>query len=293
MGRTSPVVAQFEFAARVRKRREELGLPAATVSKHCGFTRNFYSAVENSRSLLATAKLPLLIEALQFDDADAQTLTTLLEQARTPGWWQPYVSHSDGALIQFLGLEHGASRVKSSENLLFCGLVQCQSYAQSMMESSPNVSTVAMKKLLELRLRRQEEFFHGDHPELILLMGETLLWQQVGGLPILRDQLRHVLMLADRYRSRLEIRIRRFNTTPGGLQSVSTLAILEFDSPTMSPVVYREAGVLLLPTTEPALVEHLEINWNDALAKSASHRESIDLIDRRIAQIDGGDGGEG
>ena len=70
MGRTSPVVAQFEFAARVRKRREELGLPAAAAGKHLGFTRNFYGAVENHRGLFATAKLPLLIKVLQFDDTD-------------------------------------------------------------------------------------------------------------------------------------------------------------------------------------------------------------------------------
>lgn len=288
MGRTSPVVAQFEFAARVRKRREELGLPAATVSKHLGFTRNFYSAVENSRSLLATAKLPLLIEALQFNETDAQTLTTLLEQARTPGWWQPYGPFLEDNFTQFLGLEFGASKVKASESLFFNGLVQCTSYAQSLMASSPNVSTVAMQKLLEVRLRRQEEFFSGDCPELVLLMGESLLWQQVGGLDVLREQLDHIRSLSNVLGPKLELRIRKFATTPSGLQSVSTLAILEFDSPYLSPIVHREAGMSLFPSGDQALVDNLQVNWSHALATAAPHEESLSLIDERIAQIDDG-----
>lgn len=286
MGRTSPVVAQFEFAARVRKRREELGLPAAVVSKHLGFTRNFYSAVENSRSLLATAKLPLLIEALQFDDADAQTLTTLLEQARTPGWWQQYASVLDDPLIQFLGLEYGASVIKSSESLVFNGLVQSAGYAESLLASSPNVSTVATQKHMEWRRRRQDEFFGGEHGRLVLLMGEALLWQQFGHPKILKEQLAHLVNLAERLGPLLEIGIRKFDTAPSGLQSVSTLAILEFDSMYLAPVVYREAGIALLPSSDPALVETLQINWSHALAAAASHQDSLDLLVKRISQID-------
>lgn len=287
MGRTSPVVAQFEFAARVRKRREELGLPAAVVSKHLGFTRNFYSAVENSRSLLATAKLPLLFEVLEFDETDAQTLTTLLDQARTPGWWQPYASVLDDSFAQYLGLECGAARISSYENFVFNGLLQCEEYALSVMSASPNASFISVRKALELRLRRQAEIFGSDVvPETKFLLGETLLWQQFDGPVVLRQQLRHLVELAEAIGPKMDIRIRPFKSTPVGLQTSSTLVILEFDSSDLVPLAYREAGAPLSVTSEPELVDLLRLHYSQAFDSSCSRVESIALLHQRIEELE-------
>lgn len=284
MGRTSPVVAQFEFAARVRKRREELGLPAATVSKHLGFTRNFYSAVENSRSLLATAKLPLLIEVLEFDDTDAQTLTTLLEQARTPGWWQPYANVLGEAFIQYLGLEAGASAISSYENLLFNGLLQCPEYALSIMRSSPVVSAIDSQRLVEVRLRRQDEILRRKAPpRLRFLIGETLLWQQIGGAEILKKQLTHVLNLVDEFE--IDLRIRTFAATPTGLETAATLVLLRFDSMMLPPILYREAGRPVGVTSEAEIVEHLEIQFEHAFQSSTGRAESLEMIRVRLEAL--------
>lgn len=286
MGRTSPVVAQFEFAARVRKRREELGLPAAVVSKHLGFTRNFYSAVENSRSLLATAKLPLLIEALQFDDADAQTLTTLLEQARTPGWWQAYSSILDDALIQFLGLEYGAAAIRSYESLVFSGLLQAPEYAAAIINSSLNNSPLDKRRILEVRMRRQAELFKGPLPKLRFLFGEGLLYQQFGEAQILKSQLQHVLHLAEKYENEVDIRLRPFKTTPVGLTSASTLVLLDFHEPDVPTLVYREAGRPLGISGESDLVDRLDLHYEQALTAALDRSASLEMIHSRLAFID-------
>ncbi len=283
MGRTSPVVAQFEFAARVRKRREELGLPAAVVSKHLGFTRNFYSAVENSRSLLATAKLPLLIEVLEFDAADAQTLTTLLDQARTPGWWHPYTNVLSDTFIQFLGLESGASAISSYENLLFSGLLQCPEYSFSIMQSSPIVNAFEAQRLVDIRIRRQHEIFRDTLPKLRFLIGETLLWQQFGGPEILKMQLVHVLNMIERFE--IDFRVRTFVATPTGLETAATLVLLRFESALLPPILYREAGRPVGVTSEAEIVEHIEIQFEHAFQSSLSRSDSMELIQSRISAL--------
>ncbi len=285
MGRTSPVVAQFEFAARVRKRREELGLPAAAVSKHLGFTRNFYSAVENSRSLLATAKLPLLIEALQFDDSDAHTLTTLLEQARTPGWWQPYANVLEDTFVQYLGLECGASSISSYESLIFNGLLQSAEFALAVVRASPNVSTVNSQRLLDIRLRRQEEIFRQrSGVRLRFLLGETLLWQQFGGPAVLRRQLIHVLELIESHS--IEVRIQPFSTTPPGLHSVANLTLLSFESSHLSTVAYREAGWPIDLSMNSDLVAQLVMNLDLVSGSSLDPTASVDLLKERVRVLD-------
>ncbi|MEZ5412390.1 MAG: Scr1 family TA system antitoxin-like transcriptional regulator [Acidimicrobiales bacterium] len=276
------MVAQFEFAARVRKRREELGLPAAAVSKHLGFTRNFYSAVENSRSLLATAKLPLLIEVLEFDDTAAQTLTTLLEQARTPGWWHPYASLLDDTFVQYLGLECGASKISAYDSLVFNGLLQSPDYALSVVRSSPSVSTIDSQKILESRLRRQSEVL-GHGIELRFLLGEAPLWQQFGGPDVLQRQLSHVLELIERYG--IEVRVQPFDATPLGLQSVAHLYLLGFETPTLSTIAYREAGLPIDLSLNNELVSLLEVHYELAFESSLDRQSSIDLLQTRVESL--------
>lgn len=286
MGRTSPVVAQFEFAARLRKRREELGLPAAAVSKHLGFTRNFYSAVENSRSLLATAKLPLLIEVLEFDDADAQTLTTLLEQARTPGWWQPYLHVLDDVFVQFLGLESGATAIKSYESLVFNGLLQCPEYASAVVDSSLNTSPIEKQRTLEVRLRRQEMVLaESDRPEFTFVISEAVLWQHFGPPPVLLAQLVHVRELMDRMTPPLNLKVRLFRTTPFGLANASTLVIMDFANSLVPQMAYREAGSSLGVSADPELVDRLRLQFEHAVTTCLEGPECVDVLDERIRQL--------
>lgn len=72
MTRVSPTVAQFEFAARVRRQRESEGIPAQEVSDRLGFSRNSYSAIENSHRLLTLSKLGPLLDVLNFDADQSQ-----------------------------------------------------------------------------------------------------------------------------------------------------------------------------------------------------------------------------
>ena len=282
MPQLSPVIAQHEFAARIRQQRERIGLASAEVSRHLGFTRNFYSAVENCRGWLSPGKLTALVEILEFEADEAELLSELLAQSKRNRWWQPYVSSRGDSFVRYVGLESGASTISSYEGLLFNGLLQSPAYAREVVGASPNTSPVDVERIVALRLRRQEELFERRPlPRMTFLLSEAVLMQQFGGPEVLRGQLAHVLQLADRLGDRLDLRIQTFGVTPLGLTTASTLVILEFDSPFVSPIAYREAGAPIGIADDPALVSKLRLHYSQALVSSTEHNDSLELIAQR------------
>ena len=72
MAPSSPTVARWELALRIKARREELGLTVQAIADHLGFSRNYWSAIENERSVLADDKFDALMKLLELDDETIQ-----------------------------------------------------------------------------------------------------------------------------------------------------------------------------------------------------------------------------
>ncbi|MET1076344.1 MAG: helix-turn-helix transcriptional regulator, partial [Umezawaea sp.] len=64
--RTSPAIATWELALRLRQRRERMGVEVKTITQVLGFSRNYWSAIEDERKLLSEEALIKLFELLEF-----------------------------------------------------------------------------------------------------------------------------------------------------------------------------------------------------------------------------------
>ena len=62
MALPSPVVAGWELVLRLRERREQVGVEVKQVTQTLGFSRNYWSAVENERKILSEEALKKLLE---------------------------------------------------------------------------------------------------------------------------------------------------------------------------------------------------------------------------------------
>ena len=278
------MVAQLELAARLRQQREAQGLAPATVAEHLSVTRNYYSMVEHGRTLPAVAKLARLVEYLGFDDAASVEMAELLEAAKVPGWWQPYVPVLDPTFVRYLGLEAGASAIHSFEGLIFNGLLQSPDYARAVISSAVDFRADWAQKALEVRLRRQERLREALPPRTTFAFSEAVLLQHYGGPEILRSQLRYVVDLAEELGPRLELRVRPFDVTPRGLGAAGTTILLEFESPALMPVAYREAAVSIGLDDQPEMVDRLLLHFDRALEACLDHAQTLDLIRSRLRE---------
>jgi hypothetical protein len=160
-------------------------------------------------------------------------------------------------------------------------------YARQVIRAAPDISVIDLRQTLALRLRRLEELLKsGAPPDMTFVISEAVLMQQYGGPGVLKGQLVHVLNLADELGPKLDLRIQTFDVTPLGLQTASTLVILDFDSPHIPSVAYREAVMPIGVTDDASVVEVLTSPFERSLESSCDRATSLELISKRIRHLE-------
>lgn len=280
---TSSTVARWELAHRIKVRRNELGVSVDQIAKHLGFTRNFFSAVEHERSMLATDKLEVLLVMLEFDDPERDELLALDEAARQRGWWESKdnLDVLEEAGSRFVGLELGASEIRTFDSMLIPGLLQLPDYCRAIQSTDPGRSKLDIDRMVEIRARRQDEIFIRG-PRVTTLLTEAALRQRWGSADLRLLQLQHVLDMA--MADRVELRILTFDTSPGILASSSTLVLLSYDSEHLPDLVYQEAiRELGMVTDKDPQYDRLHMAWTYGANEALGHRRSISFVRSLLA----------
>lgn len=274
----SPVVARLELSRRFLARRKELGVDVKTITTSLGFTRNYWSAVENSRTLIAEDKLRQLFEVLHFDETAQAELLALREYSRKKGWWddQPVL---DDEQKRFYGMEAGADEIRYYDGHLIPGILQIEEYAKAVIGVHPVISAVDVDRQAAVRAERQRHLFDTSKPSLSILIGEAALRQQVAGAKIQSTQLRFVLELATSDASQIEVRVLPFDRNPGVIASSSTLTFFRYRSPHLSDIAWQEAVRSLgIIDAEHEIFRQLELAWTDGFNRSLSTVDSAEMI---------------
>ncbi len=188
--------------------------------------------------------------------------------------------------MQLFGLEAGAESVRIHEGRLVTGLLQTREYAEAVIGADPAASTVTMKQRWELRKRRQRRLTDDDPLQLTALMSEAALKQHFGDSGVLREQLKFLAKAIEDLSETLEVRILPFDRSPLGMTGASTLYLLDFSSPHLPTVVWRDAVTPIGFAEQPEEVETLRVSFLQALEESSLGREdSLAMIERRIADL--------
>ncbi len=275
---TSATVARWEFARRIKVRRLELDLKVEPVAQHLGFSRNFFSAVENERSMLAPEKLELLCDLLEFSDQDRKELADLNAAGRKRDWWESESTEliDDEAGIRYIGLEQGASSIQTFESLAWPGLFHSREYAAAVFSVDPRRPRASIETEVGRRIRRQDAVFDRAVP-IVALISEAVVMQRWSNEQVHHEQLKHIVRLTESHN--IEIRIIPFATTAGIIFTQSTLVMLQFDSQHLPGISYEEAfrGLRILEDGAPEF-EPIRLAWNDGISRSLSHAQSMKFI---------------
>ena len=285
MAVSSPAVAQWELAVRLRSRRKGLGLGVNTVSSKLGFTRNYWSLVENDRGILSSAKLVAVGDVLQFDEAEMRELLELRQAAKERGWWAQYSNLFDAEQLRIYGLESGAESVRNYEGILISGLLQTEEYARAVIKAHPANAPMIVEERVEIRMRRQERLFGHDALRLTAVMSQAALLQQIGGVNVLRRQLIHLATVIEDLPETSEVRVLPFTSDPRGMTGGSTLYLLDFGSPHLSTVAWQDSSRTIGIGDNPSDLQELVISFAQALESTLSREDSLDLIQRTAKEL--------
>ena len=275
--RPSPVVAKFELAIRLRNQRRAINIPVSDIVKRFKFSRNYWSAVENERTLLSEDRLKEVLELLEFDPKEHDELLALHKLSLKKSWWDnPDIPQMGGTLPRFYGLEAGASQISLRLHLI-PAILQTPNYSRAILANDPFVSEFERDHVLAVRAHRQEILFDSNPTELTVLFGEGVLRHQIGGRMVLREQLTRILAIANDDRSRVNIHIIPFTSPHGGVPG-GTDVFLSFPSSHLPLVHVAEQAEYVAISDETQSVIKMKTIFDRNLQTALSNDDSLQFI---------------
>jgi transcriptional regulator with XRE-family HTH domain len=164
--------------------------------------RNRISYVERGKAWPRPHELPRLIKLYGGSKHDLRLAERIMLEGQSVStvWWEPYREFMPGSLQQLVDYESVATEIRSTSALVFPGLLQARPYAQALFrDEREERGSRTMDALLEVRMGRAEEVF-GRTPAVRLhaIFSEAALHCLVGGRDVMREQLDHIIELANR-----------------------------------------------------------------------------------------------
>ena len=159
-----------------------------------------------------------------------------------PSWFGPRVLFEDKA-----------TRIHEWEMRGIPGLLQTRSYASAVISACrPYDTEDELERDAAARIERQNILMRDDAPKLWVVLGEGVLRQAVGGARVMREQLGHLLSLAEAQGIVLQVLPFTVTDAPG---VDGPAAIFEFDdSPTVAYLEGWGSGRVLKDPKEVAVI---------------------------------------
>jgi transcriptional regulator with XRE-family HTH domain len=247
------------FGAKVRKHREANGWTQDQLGEKVFCTGDLISKIE------LAIRTPSREMAADFDRLFGtgeyfQELWHLVNKETLPERFRPYPDlEAEANIIRMFGLA------------LVPGLLQTENYAREVFRT--DWPPEKADQLLATRMKRQEILARSDPPLLWVVLDEFVLHRMIGGAKFMREQLAHLIELAQRPSVTIQI-VPAGRGAYAGLTGYLTL--LSFDEGT--DVVYLDDQVGGQLIEETATVGACGISFDRIRASALSQEESFELL---------------
>lgn len=183
------------------------------------------------------------------DAAERGSFLALVSQANDPGWWNSYTDLMPPWFQDYVGLEESAARLQIYEMQFVPGLLQIEDYARAIASHGrPESAGEEVERRVELRMLRQKVLTGPVPPRVWAVVDEAVLHRPVGGRPVLRRQIEHLLEAIKLPNVALQVVPYHLS----GFAAEGAFTVLRFAEPELPDVVYIEhlCGALYLDKPE-------------------------------------------
>jgi len=216
------------------------------------------------------------------DPYETSVLLQLLRRAGEPGWWQRY----DKRLMpewfdRLVGLQEGATAIRTFEIQYVPGLLQTPAYARAVVERGlPRAPAREVERRVDLRMRRAQLLHRADAPALWAIVDESVLLRVIGGRDVMREELAHLVEMAERPHVTLQIVPL---DAPNASAPPLPVTYLRFGGVDLPDVVYLEhlAGAVFVEAQEET--EEYRVALDRLADQALDPRESLELL-RRVRE---------
>lgn len=185
-----PASPRVRFGAELRRLREAAQLSQAAVAARLGRTQTQVSRLEKATRTPSKSDAERLDRL--FGTPDGVSFTRLYQrivaQPGAPVWFRSWVEE----------IEPTARILRSWDPLLIPGLLQTEAYARHLFGQAPQIALEEVEERVQARMQRGRILDRETPPLVLVLIDPGVLCRRVGGAAVMRDQLDHLLEIAQR-----------------------------------------------------------------------------------------------
>jgi transcriptional regulator with XRE-family HTH domain len=259
------------LGAELRRLREAAGLNIEQAGAVIYGSDSKISRLENGRGALKPLEIQALLTRYGADAEQSDRLMRMVAEADQPEPWAGY--DVPAGLETLLGLEADACRLDAFSASIIYGLLQTESYARTTIQEGrfSDRDRAAAENLVALRLHRQKLLSAPEPPELTAILDETALRRLVGGVEVMRGQVKRLIELSER--PRLTIRVIPFAAGAHAAQTGSFLR-LSFPGPEDPDLVYCDGAAGNQYLKKPASVQRFAALFDRLCEQALSSTET-------------------
>jgi transcriptional regulator with XRE-family HTH domain len=271
-----PTMRSRKLGQRLRAIREDRGLTLQKAARLLNRTPSSLSKLETGKRGIRRPALEYILDHYELTDpAERQALYDLAKDSGKKGWWLRYEGKVSASMLDYISIEAEATSSRTFQLHLIPGLLQTEDYARAVIDSTISLGDPHdVEGLTELRMRRQRILDRKIPLQLWAILSEAVLYQQFGGVDVMRRQLQHLLDAATLPNVTLQVLPFAAGAHPGHNGSFTSL-------------VTGDLSVVLVEnqTTGLYLEELVDILYHDMIfdhlrAASLAPSDSIAMIER-------------
>jgi transcriptional regulator with XRE-family HTH domain len=285
--RPSPTVRRRRLRYELRRLREQHGLTIEQVQEQSGgdLRAPTISRWETGDRSIRPTDLRLLLDIYDIHGEQREGLLTLARQAKERGWWQSYGSAVPEWFQVYVGLEAEAGSVHVYEPELVPGLLQTAEYYRTFLWADPAAAhDDEVQRKIAVRAARQERLSGDDPPGYRAVLNEAVIRRVVGGAEVMREQLTHILEVAEL--PHVSIQVLPFSAGVHPAMD-GAFRILGFPGPGDPDVVYLENQINSLYLEEAPEVARYAQMFSHLVTKALDPDDSRRMITQAAKDLTG------
>ncbi|MFE7117965.1 helix-turn-helix domain-containing protein [Streptomyces sp. NPDC057654] len=275
----NPTVRRRVLGANLRRLREGKGLYLEDAAEQLSCHAAKVSRIESGRSGIRQLDLRVLLDFYGVKDVKVREgWLALARESRRRRWWRELEDQLPQDFLDLIGLEEEVAGCRGFQPSVIPGLFQTEAYATAVIQGgSTGPLDEGQQTKVRVRLERQKALT-GRWPELLnvwMVLGEAALRQQIGGRDVLREQLLHLVEVAQLPNVTLQVLPFSAGACKGGMLPFS---LYSFPAPTDLEVVLLESFTSHAYLEGPEDTAHYNSVFDHVRATALSPLDSEALI---------------
>jgi transcriptional regulator with XRE-family HTH domain len=183
------------LAAELHRLRMAAGLTLDEVAGQLECSPAKVSRIENGQVAVRIQDARELLDLYSLGGAKRDGLLQMVRQARGKAWWSAYDDVLDDSSQTLLSLENEAWSILVYEANCVPPLLQVSQYADALNSEGPGPHD---RRLVDLRLARQQILGRPDAPALTAIMDEAVLRREVVAAEVMRIQIEYLIEASEK-----------------------------------------------------------------------------------------------